>query len=487
MRYKPTNNDFIARSLAQRQLIFADLNNISEVLLTGPGGTGKTISLLISSMGPQKDGSFLTDNPNYVGLILRREGTQLEKSGLIRSALEWYKKFYKTVEYNGALKRVTFPSGAVISFGGCEMEDDALKYKGFSKLHFLGLEEGTQFTQRQLDILTTRLRDADNEIPLRVRISTNAGENEEPLLERYKYWLWQSCVEYLEPSIKKQYGEVLYRYIDEEDPNYPIVITENIPDRPHETFMCIATKVDDIMKNNVQILGKISDPVLREQLLNHKWGLKVGSGMYFKENELFISEHKAINAVRVRYWDKACSGPKGDYLAGALIARYTKDGVDKFLVEDLVLVKPEVSEVENIIHKTAQEDGKSVFISIEQEGASAGKEISEIYKEKLQKKGFRVFIDLKKGMSKIERASLVSPLCKQNQLGYMQTSSTKEMINQLINFPTKGISDDAVDAICNGIYILKEKLPRPSDKVVTKTVRPYRSLEELMNTPAVFR
>lgn len=452
---------FIAKSKAQRLMLKADYDNVSEVLLTGPGSTGKSVSLCISSMGPQRDGSFLVDNKDYVGLILRREATQLEKSGLIRNCLEWYRKFYPTLDYNGSLKRVTFPSGAIINFGGCESSQDALKYKGFSKLHYLQLEETTQFDQYQIDILTTRLRDANDVIPLRVRMGTNSGENEAPLLNRYQYWLYQSCVEPMEPSIKAKYGQTLYRYIDIDSPEFPLVVTDKKPDRIHETFLCIETKLNDIIKDNAQQMGKITDPVLREQLMNHKWGLKAEAGTYFSQADFFEVKSRAPSwAIRIRYWDKACSGPKGDFLAGALVAHYIEDGTSKFLIEDMILAKPEVSEVKKIITDTGNRDGKDIYIGFEQEPGSSGKELMDDYSRDLGRLGFKVVVDNKR-KSKIDRAALLSPITKEFRVGYIYGPSTVEMFKQLVNFPTKGIHDDATDVLTGSIYWLIHHGPRP--------------------------
>lgn len=472
------DKDFVAKSKAQKELLEADFNNVSEVLLTGPGSTGKSVSLCISSMGPQRDGSFLVDNPNYVGLILRREATQLEKTGLIRTCLEWYKKFYPNLEYNGSLKRVTFPSGAIINFGGCESEDDALKYKGASKLHYLGLEEGTQYTQKQIDILTTRLRDADNVIPLRVRIGTNSGENEEPLLERYKYWLWKSCIHDLNPSIKAKYGQTLYRYIDTDHPDMPLVVVDKKPDRTHETFLCIETKVNDIIKDNAQQMGKITDPILREQLLNHIWGLKAQAGMYFSDKDLFETTFRPTQATKIRYWDKACSGEQGDYLCGMLTSHYL-DGKSKFIMENVVLLKTEAPKVKDIILSTAAKDGKQVYIGFEQEPGSAGKELMDIYKRDLEKLGYKVIVDVKKE-SKQNRAQYISPIAKEGRIGYIPSVEMTEVKRQLVSFPSKGVNDDAVDACSGSIFLLLNRLPPPI-RIEQKSTREMVSLFERLD------
>jgi len=468
--------DYKPISSAQREFLQADLDKVFECTLGGPSGGGKTVALLISSLGPYADptktsegcssGTLLIDNPAYVGVIVRREATQLEKSGLINAANEWYTKFDPKVVYNSQLKKFTFSSGAQIWFRGCETDDDALKFKGYTRLHFVGFEELTQFTEHQYDIITTRLRDLSATIPLRVRATTNPGDiNEEWVLERYKAWLYDKCITPLDTKIKCKFAQRLYRYVDESHPDLPIVISTTKPKVAlFDTFSFIETGSKDILKDNVQNLGKIKDPVIRAQLLQGIWGLKGGAGMYFAENDLKQVDAKPRVASRVRYWDKACSGKSGDWLAGVLLARTPEN---KFVIEDVVLIKPEVHTVKNTILNTAKMDGKTVTIAIEQEGGSAGKEISFDYKTLLEKDGYQVIIDIKTSnkatSSKVSRAALLSPVMKEGNIALIagQHPWKNEFIKQLINFPSKGVHDDAVDALTSAYLILTTKIPAP--------------------------
>lgn len=461
--YKITDNDFIVKSKAQLDFLKADFDNVQEALLTGPGGTGKTVALLISSLGPQSNGNLLIQNGSYVGVIIRREATQLEKSGLINAALEWYTKFDSKVVYNGSLRKFTFSSGAQIWFRGVESEDDALKFKGYTRLHFLGVEELTQFTEKQFDLISTRLRDASGKLPLRIRCTTNAGDTgEDWVLERYKYWLYQSCITPLDPPIKVPYGKRLYTYIDEEDPDLKRVVTDVKPKGSSEQFVCIETKVDDIMKDNLQTLGKISDPVLRAQLLGHKWGLRAEAGMYFSEMDFKETQvYKGTQAVRIRYWDKAAT-KTGDYTCGLLLAR-THDNF--YIIEDCILEKVDVSKVKDLIISTAKRDGKNVIVGIEQEGGSSGKEIAYDYEKTLHAEGFRVVIDLKttnkETSSKLARAAIISPVVKAGRIGVIYGSWKNEFLKQLVNFPSRGIHDDAVDALTGAYILLTTKISAP--------------------------
>mgnify|MGYP002142338292 CR=1 FL=1 len=447
--------DYQPRSNAQEYMMACDLANIDEVVMGGAGGAGKTIALIISSLGPQNDGSLLTDKSSYTGLIFRREASQLEKSGLIRTATEWYKKFYPEVEYNGSLKRFLFPSGASITFAGCEMEEDAFKYKGYSKLHFIGFEELTQFSQMQYEILSSRLRDAEKEIPLRVRATTNPGDKHETwVLNRFKYWLIDSCILPLETDIRQSSGKPLYRSVNIDDPDLKVIVSRTKPKGNYQKFCFIETHANDILSNNVQEMAmKLSDPVLRAQLVGGKWGLKLGGGMYFSEEDIKEYVDRPSQVSGVRYWDRAIGN---DYLAGVKLLR---DRFNKFYVEDYVLQKVKPDQIQNIIINTAKKDGQSITVAIEQEGASAGKEISYIYEQKLRGEGFKVIIDIKRA-SKLERAQMISGPMREGRIGFRANLDLREPINQLVNFPN-GEHDDFVDALSGAYFIVTNKIPAP--------------------------
>ena len=456
-KYKIKDTDYVPLSKAQKLLMQRDFENVFDVCLLGASGVGKTVALIISSMGPQKDGSFLTDRSEYRCIFLRRESTLLSRAGLLDAAYMWYKRFYQTVEFNKVEKTFTFPSGAKIAFGGVEQDSDKEKYKGYTELHCVCWEELTQFSQAQYDFICSRLRTKTN-IPLRVRSSTNPGDREEQwVMNRYKYWITKFA-EPVDRDFEAKWGEVLYYHADLDG----VVISRKKPDDVHFSFCGIETYVNDIKKDNDKFMAaQITDPVLRAQLVDGVWGLKAGAGMYFSKEDFFESTVKAPAwAVRIRYWDKACSGPKGDYLAGCLMAHYVEDGISKLLIEHMILEKPEVSKVKAIINYTAQKDGKDVYIGFEQEPGSSGKELMDDYNRDLSRQGFKVIVDNKR-KSKLDRATLLSPLTKDHRVGFIHCEASNEMFKQLVGFPTKGLHDDACDTVSGASYLLLNQMPKP--------------------------
>lgn len=69
----------------------------------------------------------------------------------------------------------TFPSGATLTFGYCDGEDDVYRYQG-SEASYIAFDELTQFSEAQYQYLFSRLRStSDVDVPLRMRSASNPG------------------------------------------------------------------------------------------------------------------------------------------------------------------------------------------------------------------------------------------------------------------------------------------------------------------------
>lgn len=458
--YKLTDKDFTPRSKAQELFFKRDLEGIYDICLGGSAYGGKTVCMLISSL-------FYVDNPNYRAAFFRREQAQLENSGLLDEAEKWYKQIYPEVIYNKTLKLFTFPSGARIRFHGCEGELDYNKFKGV-EWHALYIEEATQFTEDMIGFLASRVRNPKGKIPFRIRMTTNPGDiHEEHIMNKYMPWIYKNCIDKQDPPIKALDGQVLYYYADE-DKDYEIQIREEKPAGKHLedyfSFCFIKTSASDLGDGQKQRLAvNIKDPILRAQQLDGIWGLKTGAGMFFNEIDFKLIDNPPKIATRCRYWDKACSGKRGDFLCGVLLSRTTED---TYIIEDCILSKPEVHEIENIILSTCLRDklkyGNSYYVGIEQEGGSSGKEISLKYENLLRKNGIKLIIDIKKA-SKIERATMLSTIVKEGRFGILSGGLPwkNEFFKQLTNFPNKNIHDDAPDSCAGSYFLLSTKIPAP--------------------------
>jgi len=151
-----------------RQQLFLSLKDEREALFGGSVGGGKSIALLMAALE-------YVDVPGYSALLLRRNTPGLSKpGGLLETAHEWLNG---KALWNEQKKQWKFPSGATITFGFLEKENDKYRYYG-DEYQFIGFDELTQFTLTQYLFLFSRLRKTtDMNVPLRMRAATNPGSS----------------------------------------------------------------------------------------------------------------------------------------------------------------------------------------------------------------------------------------------------------------------------------------------------------------------
>lgn len=113
----------------------------------------------------------------------------------------------------------------------------------------------------------------------------------------------------------------------------------------------------------------------------------MGGGM-FRTDQITIFPSTSRIVRTIRYWDKAGTLGRGAFTVGVLM------GIDSdraFWILDVVRGQWEASERERIIRQTAERDGKSVMIYVEQEPGSGGKESAQATVKNLA--GFRIRLD----------------------------------------------------------------------------------------------
>jgi predicted phage terminase large subunit-like protein len=162
-------NPWIPHRPTQRQTCFLTEPAL-EVLYGGAGGGGKSDALLMAA-------AQYVEVPGYSALLLRRTYQDLALPGAL---MDRSKAWWKGRKVNGQQARWDdknkawrFPSGASITFGYLEHEDDKYRYAS-AEFQFIGFDELTQFSETQYTFLSSRLRRlADSRVPLRKRSATN--------------------------------------------------------------------------------------------------------------------------------------------------------------------------------------------------------------------------------------------------------------------------------------------------------------------------
>lgn len=138
-----------------------------EVLYGGAAGGGKSVALLAGALQ-------YVDVPGYHALLLRRTFADLNlPRSLIPLSKEWL--YGTAAQFHEQDHRWSFPSGATVSFGYLDTDNDKYRYQS-AAFSFIGFDELTQFSEPMYTYLFSRLRKpAALNVPLRMRAASNPG------------------------------------------------------------------------------------------------------------------------------------------------------------------------------------------------------------------------------------------------------------------------------------------------------------------------
>jgi predicted phage terminase large subunit-like protein len=160
------NSRYIPHAPTLRQLMFLALDDLED-FYGGAAGGGKSDALLMAAL-------MYVHVPQYAALILRRSYADLALPGAIMDrAHEWLNG--TDAKWSEVDKTWTFPSGATLTFGYLQYENDKYRYQS-SEFQFIGFDELTQFSESQYRYMFSRLRRLQTmDVPLRMRAASNPG------------------------------------------------------------------------------------------------------------------------------------------------------------------------------------------------------------------------------------------------------------------------------------------------------------------------
>lgn len=181
------------------------------------------------------------------------------------------------------------------------------------------------------------------------------------------------------------------------------------------------------------------------------------SGMMFRREWFRLIDSAPLDAMRVRYWDRAATPGSGCYTAGVLLAR---DRLGMFYVEHVIRGQWGPLERDRVIAQIAERDARlyrnEVLIYVEQEGGSGGKEVAGQMIAQLS--GFPVFRDVVSGTkfrtaggeklpgeAKVIRAMPLAAQVEAGNVRIVRGPWNSDYIEELCAFPEWSFADQ-VDA-----------------------------------------
>lgn len=411
----PRLNRYIRAEPTIKQAAFLLLPH-KEALYGGAAGGGKSIALLMAALQ-------YFDVPGYNALLLRRtiRAAKLAES-IIDLAEQWLAPFIGRasyqVKYNRQDHTFTSPEGATLTIGHVHYENDVYNYQG-AGLHFIGVDELTQFSKWVYVYLFSRLRRKATEkhIPLRMRGATNPGGVGH---------VW-----------------VKERFIRPATPTR-CFLPARLEDNPHLDAEAYDESLNEL------------DAVTKAQLRGGDWDIAVKGEMFDRSAfEGRIIQHSALPALvrLVRYWDLAATEPSTsnkdpDYTAGALVG-ITAERVPYLI--DIRYFRKGPSATEEEIMSTAEADyaewGHRVSWAMEQEGGASGKTTINTFTKLFAAKGFHSFKGVPSTGSKAERARGLATVAGRKGLWLVDGLWCSFFLDCAVVFPTNvKAHDDPIDA-----------------------------------------
>lgn len=353
--------------------------------------------------------------PNYSAILFRRTYKDLSLPGaLMDRAHAWLDG--TDAKWSEGKKTWIFPSGATMTFAYLQHENDKYNYQG-SEFQFVGFDELTQFDKSQYTYLFSRLRRLKGSpVPIRARVASNPGG-------RGHEWVKQ-------------------RFLIEGEKKGRIFIPATLDDNP---FL----DKEDYEKS----LEELSE-VEKRQLRFGDWDV-VPDGIMFKRQWFPIVEDYPREGQVVRYWDLAATKPNDDndnpdWSVG--VKMLMLDG--RYWILDVKRLRDTPFEVERLIRQTAEMDGKSVRIYMEQEPGSAGVNNIDHYRRKVLS-GFTFEGDRPTGPKEV-RAEPVSSSAQAGNISLVRGDWIEDYLDEIVSFPQKGFKRDQVDATSGAFKILNE-------------------------------
>lgn len=370
-----------------------------EAFYGGAAGGGKSDALLMAALQ-------YVHVRSYAALLLRKSYADLSLPGaLMPRAEEWLGD--TDAHWNDKAKTWEFPSGATLTFGYMEHEDDKYRYKG-SEFQFIGFDELTQFSEAQYRYLFSRTRRLEgSDIPIRMRSASNPGD--------------------------KGHDWVKRRFIEEGAEKGRVFIPATLDDNP---------SLD--RAEYVESLNEL-DPVTRSQLLNGDWTARIGGSKFRREWFEIVDARPATDVRWVRFWDIAATEPKKgadpDWTVGALLGRHVS-GV--YYVADVRRMRGRPGGVEDLVRQTAMVDGTETPVRMEQEPGASGVTVIDHYRKRvLPEFDFR---GVRSTGTKEVRANPLSSQAEAGNVKFVRGPWNGDLLDELDGFPF-GAHDDQVDAL----------------------------------------
>lgn len=443
------------------------------VIYGGAAGGGKSFAILLEPIRHKMTKAF-------GAVVFRREATQItNEGGLWDEAMQLYPLAHGT-PFKSPKLGFRWKSGAKVTFGHLNREDDVLAWQG-AQIPLICFDELTHFEESQFWYMLSRNRSTCGVRPY-IRATTNPKADS--WVERLLTW-WIDQDENSETyglPIPERSGVVRWfvrvsgtlHWGDSPD----IAIAHGMQPEDAKSLTFISAKITD----NKALLDK--DPgymanlkalsrVERGRLLDGNWKIRPAAGMYFRRSEVRMITHDQIpDGVRwLRAWDLAATevgenSQDPDWTVGALmgIRLGNVSTPSRLIIAHVRRDRQRTAGVRDMVKSLAEWDTKAASIAFPQDPGAAGKSAGEDFVGMLPgwtSKAWPISGD------KVTRADPFAAQWQAGNVDVVRGPWNEAFFSELEAFPTKGVHDDQVDACSLGFYALTNDF-RPTSRTTAR-------------------
>lgn len=415
----------------------------------GAAGGGKSFALQLDAARY----AALQPKPGYRAVLFRRVMPQITQPGGLWDESQ---KLYRLMggKANQSRYEWRWPAwDTKIKFASMQYESDKHAWQG-SQLAYIGFDELNHYVESQFFYMFSRRRTMSG-APARIRATVN------PDADSWVKVFLAPWVDETYSGIKARSGEIRW-FVRDGGVIHWLAPGERHPDAVSVSF--IAASIFDnpaLLNADPSYLASLKAlPLLeRQRLLYGDWSAR-NTGALFKRHwfPLIDAAPRTEDIARtVRYWDLAATevsseNPDPDWTAGVKVARLHDDS---YVVLDMRRERYSSAKVEELIRRTAEQDGHDVAVFMEQEPGSSGKGVIDYYRRKVLA-GY-AFSGVKTTGNKEMRARPVASQAEGHNIALLRSYWNDALLSELEAFPTEGVHDDGPDALFGAMEQLFSK------------------------------
>jgi predicted phage terminase large subunit-like protein len=384
-----------------------------EVFYGGAAGGGKSAALLMAALQ-------YADVPGYAAILFRRTYADLALPGaLMDMAADWLAAS-PVARWNATTATWHFTSGATLSFGYLEHEEQKRRYAS-AEFQFVGFDEVVTFTESQYRFLFSRLRKPRHthlgvspdgislaDVPLRMRCASNPGGRGHEWVEK----------RFVNPRTRAKNA----RYVPARLEDNPYLDTEEYE----------------------QSLAELPSTE-RRRLRSGDWSARESGGLIKSAWFRMVAKPPPFDVI-VRSWDLAATeeaegeNADPDWTVGMLYSYSYETGA--FTIRNVVRRRVTAGKVDQLLKAVAVVDGRHVPIRIEREGGASGKIVADHFARRVLV-GYAVD-EHTPASDKETRAMIPAAAAENGLVQVVDAQWNEDFFAEVDSFP-KG-HDDQVDA-----------------------------------------